>query len=99
MKRVGGWWAFARSVSDRQFVTFSRSPESTLPPAQAGRDVREDWFNHRRVVFDAERVRHGQQQRIGFGDGLVASQFFDQRVWFSCIGPTKNGPPVGDRPD
>ncbi|KVK50079.1 hypothetical protein L901_22110 [Agrobacterium sp. D14] len=30
------------------------------------------------VVIDAQLVRHGQEQRIGFGDGLVGFQLFDQ---------------------
>src|SRR5688500_7958326 len=32
-----------------------------LPPTQSRRDVREDRFNHVRIVFDAERIVHSQQ--------------------------------------
>ena len=46
-------------------------------PAQRGRDVRKDRFDHVGIVFDAERVRHGQKQRVGLGDGLIPPQFFD----------------------
>ena len=31
----------------------------------------QDGLDHVRVVVDAELIGHGQQQRVGLGDGLV----------------------------
>ena len=50
------------------------------PPPQTRRDVLEDRLDHMRVVFDAKLVRHREQQRIRFGDALVALQLLDQLV-------------------
>jgi len=59
----------------------TRTPQldltSQLSPAECGCDVRQDRFDDVGVVLDTERVRHGQQQRVRFGDGLVASKLFD----------------------
>jgi hypothetical protein len=51
-----------RRAATRRSVALQRVlGTSSLSPAQRGRDVREDCFDHVRIVLDAERVRHGQQ--------------------------------------
>ena len=40
-------------------------------PAQRRRDVLQDRLDDMGVVVDAELVGHGEQQRVGLGDGLV----------------------------
>jgi len=43
------------------------------------------------VVFDAELVRHGEQDRIGCLDRLVRGEFGGELVWFPDVGAAEPG--------
>ena len=47
------------------------SPRRGVSASQARRDVLQDRLDDVGVVVDAELVGHGQQQRVGLGDGFV----------------------------
>ena len=49
----------------------SGGPRRAFPPPQARRDVLQDRLDDVGVVVDAELIGHGQQQRVGLGDGFV----------------------------
>ena len=43
------------------------------------------------VVVDAELVGHGEQQRVGLGDGLVLVELLDQRVGLGGVAAAEDG--------
>ena len=43
------------------------------------------------VVVDAELIGHGQQQRVGLGDGLVLLQLLDQHVRLGGVAAAEDG--------
>lgn len=43
------------------------------------------------VVIDAQLVRHGQQQRVGLGDGFVRLELLDENVRLGGVAPPENG--------
>ena len=47
--------------------------------------MRQDRPDNVRVVRDAQLVRHGQQQRIGFRDCLVLPELLDEYMWLGHI--------------
>ena len=65
-------------------------------PAQRRRDMRQDAFQHVRIVIDAQLVWHGQQQRVGFGDRLILAQLLDQPVGLRGIGAAEHGAHIVD---
>src|SRR5512146_1629092 len=95
-KRCSAWSNAASSTCTRPSDRSSPSDWPSLSPAQSGCDVREDRFDHVRVVFDAERVGDGQKERVRFGDGLIRPQLFNQHLWLSGVGSTKHGSHVVD---
>ena len=70
---------------------WSGGPRCALPPAEAGRDVLEDRLDDVGVVVDAELVGHGQEQRVGLGDGFVLLQLIDQDVRLGGVAAPENG--------
>src|ERR1700722_12678385 len=50
------------------------------PPPHRGSNLGQDRFDHMGVVGNAELVGDGQEQRIGFRNGLVLFELFDQHV-------------------
>src|SRR5690348_6432548 len=54
-------------------------------PAERGRDVGQDGFDHVRVVVDAELIGNGHQQSVGLGYRLVALQLLDEDVGLGRI--------------
>ena len=44
------------------------------------------------VIGDAELVGHGQQQRVGLGDGLVLPELLDQDIRLGGVAATENRP-------
>ena len=61
------------------------------PPAERRRDVLQDRLDDVGVVVDAELVRHGQQQGIGFGDRLVLLELLDQLIRLGGIAAAEDG--------
>ena len=61
----------ARNAPLWNICVSSGGPRRAFPPPQARRDVLQDRLDDVGVVVDAELIRHGQQQRVGLGDGLV----------------------------
>src|SRR5687768_4826406 len=71
-------WSGPQRWSSCKRSTQLRSPDGlgsgtylSSPPAESGRDVRQDCLDHVSVVFDPELVRHGEQKRIGISDGFI----------------------------
>ena len=60
-------------------------------PAESRRDVLQDRLDDVDVVIDAELVRHGQQQRVGLGDGFVRLELLDENVRLGGVTPPENG--------
>ena len=54
----------------------------------------EDRLDDMGVVIDAELVGHREQQRVGFGDGLVFLELLDQDVRLGGVAAAENGAPV-----
>ncbi len=54
----------------------------------------EDRLDDVGVVVDAELVGHSEEERIGFGDGLVFLQLFDEHVRLRGIAAAEHGAPV-----
>jgi len=72
-------------------------PEGLTPhsaPAQSRRHVGQDGLDDVGVVIDAELVGHGQEQRVGLGDGLVLGQLLDEDVGLGGVAAAENGPPL-----
>ena len=44
------------------------------------------------VVFHAQLIRPGKQQRIRFRDRFILFQLFNQLVWLCGIAASENGP-------
>src|SRR5580658_1913352 len=82
----------ARSEAIGRFVIAGQSNSS--PPAQRRGDVFEDRLDDVGVVVDPELVGHGEQERVGFGDGLVLLELLDQHVGLSGVAAAENGAPV-----
>src|ERR1700761_4697758 len=66
------------------------SLRSWSPPAQGRRDVGQDGFDHVYIVLNAKLVRHGQQQSVSFGDGLIRAQLLDELAGFRGVGSAEN---------
>jgi hypothetical protein len=49
-------------------------------PAERWSDGRQNGFHDVRVVVNAELVRDGEQERIGFGDRFVFPELGDQNI-------------------
>src|SRR6202035_3129701 len=58
---------------------------ASLAPPQRGSDVRENRFDHMRVVGHAQLVGDGQQQRVGLGDSFVLPELLDEYMRLSGI--------------
>ena len=54
----------------------------------------EDRLDDVGVVIDAELVGHREQERIGFGDGLVFLELFNESVRLGGIAAAEHGAPV-----
>ena len=65
-------------------------PLTASAPAERRGNVRQDRLDDVGVIVDAERVRHGEQQRIRLRDRLVALQLLDQPI---RLGLTENDMP------
>ena len=70
-----------------------------LAPAQGGRDMRQDRFDHMGIIGHAQHVRHRQQQRIRLGDALVLGQFADQLIRLGRIAAPKDRAGAFDEAD
>src|SRR3954471_6046787 len=60
-------------------------------PTELRRDVLEDALEHVRVVVHSQRVRDGQEQRIGGGNRLVRGKFLHELVRLRSIRTAEDG--------
>src|ERR1017187_9387750 len=70
---------------------WSGGPRCAFPPAQARRDMLQNCLDDVGVVVDAELVGHGQEQRVGLGDGLILLQLIDQHVRLGGVAAAEDG--------
>src|SRR4029077_3569944 len=78
----------------RRNLTENRVQRAGSSPAQRRGDVLEDGLDDVGVVIDAELVGHGEQERVGFGDGFVLRELFDQDVRLGGVAAAEHGAPV-----
>jgi len=61
-------------------------------PSEGGGDLGQDRFDDMGVVVDAKLVGDGQEQRVGFRDGLVLLQLFDKGIRLGGITAAEDRP-------
>jgi hypothetical protein len=69
-----------RSGSPSKPVRLTRAESGGLAPAERRGDVSEDVLDDVSVVFDAELVGHGKQQRVCRLDRLVVAELLNEHV-------------------
>jgi hypothetical protein len=68
---------------------------SASAPAEAWGDALENGFHHVDVVGDAQLIGDREQNRVGFGEGFIFSELFDEDVGFGGVTAPKNRPRRG----
>ena len=71
-------------------MRFANGLSST--PAKGGRDLGKDRLDDVRIVVDTELIGHGQEQRVGFRDGLVRRQLLYQSIRLGGVAATEDRP-------
>jgi hypothetical protein len=81
----------ATPSGDLAVATLSGRANGASAPPKAGRDVLEDRLDDVGVVVNAELIGHGQEQRVGLGDGFVLLELRDENVRLGGVAAAENG--------
>src|SRR5690606_37386283 len=64
-------------------------------PAECRGNVFQDRLDDMSAIVHAELVGDGEEQRVGFGNGFVLTQLFNENLGLGGIGATEDGARAG----
>src|ERR1700690_2758189 len=70
----------------------------STPPERRGH-MGQNRLQHMYVVGNAQLVRDGQEESVGFGNRIVFSELFNEHIGLGGIAPAKNGTGIIDVTD